>query len=202
VTDAILRGPKDLVLAPLARRAPHGLHPIAITLAGVFPGIGAAIAAADGCFGLALGLWLANRLLDGLDGTVARQRERESDLGAYLDIIMDFVVYGSLPIGIAAHVGTRTGWIAAAVLLATFYVNTVSWAYLAAIIERRRSAASRPRTLTAVTMPAGLIEGAETIVLFCAMLLFPGWAVTLFWIMAGGVAVTIMQRIVWAVRNL
>lgn len=202
MTDAVLRGPKEALLAPLARRVPWAVHPTAITLVAVLPGIGAALAAADGREALAVGLWLLNRLLDGLDGTVARQRERQSDLGAYLDIIMDFIVYAAVPIGLAAHIGGAGAWIAASVLLATFYVNTISWAYLAAILERRDTRHGRGEGYTSVVMPGGLIEGAETIVLYVVMLAVPSAAVAVFWAMAAGVVITIAQRIAWALRNL
>lgn len=202
MTDAILRGPKDRVLGPIARRTPRGVHPIAITLVAFIPGIGAAVAAADSRHTLAVGLWLLNRVLDGLDGTVARQRERQSDLGAYLDILMDVVVYAAVPIGIAVALDSRGAWIAAAALLATFYVNTISWAYLAAILERRAATTDRTDRATAVVMPGGLVEGAETIVVFCVMLAVPAWAETLFWVMAAAVAVTVGQRVVWALKHL
>jgi phosphatidylglycerophosphate synthase len=200
VIDAQLRVTKEAALAPLARRMPRGIDPLAITLISLVPGVGAALTAAAGEQVLAVGLWLTNRALDGLDGTLARQRGRQSDLGAYLDILVDFVVYAAVPIGIAVHADDQTVWIAAAGLLAMFYVNTISWTYLAALLERRGG--SKTPEFTSVTMPPGLIEGAETIVLYAVMLAVPTWAATLFWGMAGAVAITVVQRVIWAVRNL
>lgn len=200
MTDALLRRPKEAILGPLARRTP--VHPTAITLVALVPGIGAALAAADGRNVLAVALWLLNRLLDGLDGTVARQRSMQSDLGAYLDIIGDFLVYAAVPIGLAANTGGTGAWIAVAVLLASYYVNTVSWAYLSALLERRQHEAAAAPRLTSVAMPAGLIEGTETVVVYTIMLAVPGWSTALFWAMAGAVAVTVAQRVVWGLRNL
>ncbi|MFN8108553.1 MAG: CDP-alcohol phosphatidyltransferase family protein [Thermoleophilia bacterium] len=196
MTDAILRRHKEVVLTPVARLTP--LPPAAITLAGLVPGVGAALAAAAGRPWLAVTLWLVNRLLDGLDGTVARVTGRQTDLGAYLDIVADFVVYAAVPIGIAAHAGDRGAWVAAAVLLGTFYVNAISWSFLSALMERRRI----ERGLTSVAMPAGLIEGAETVVLFAVMLTLPAWARVLMWGMAGAVVLTTVQRVTWALRTL
>jgi hypothetical protein len=51
-------------------------------------------------------------------------------------------------------------------------------------------------------MPAGLIEGAETIVLYTVMLVIPAQAEVLFWAMAALVVVTVLQRVVWAMRGL
>jgi phosphatidylglycerophosphate synthase len=200
VIDAQLRVQKEAVLGPVAGRLPSRISPISITLLAVVPGIGAALAAADGRNILAVGLWLLNRLLDGLDGTLARQRDRQSDLGAYLDILMDFLVYAAVPIGLAAHADSQTTWIAAAALLAAFYVNTISWAYLSALLERRER--NKSREYTSVTMPGGLIEGAETVVLYAIMLAVPAGAPMVFWVMAAAVAITVGQRVVWAVRNL
>lgn len=200
MNDAYLRRPKEAVLGPVARRAPRAIHPNVVTLAGVIPGIGAAVAAAAGRPAMAVLLWLANRLLDGLDGTLARQQRRQSDLGAYLDIVMDFVVYAAVPIGIAVGAGSTGVWIAAAVLLAVFYVNAISWSFLTALLERRR--ATTPARLTTLEMPGGLVEGAETVVLFAFMLAMPAWAPALMVVMSGAVAVTAAQRIRWALRNL
>ena len=86
------------------------------------------------------------------------------------------------------------------VLLASFYVNTISWSYLSAIAERRRAVADD--RLTSIELPGGLVEGAETVVFFTAMLLLPTWTPVLCWVMAVAVAVTILQRLAWAVRAL
>ena len=56
--------------------------------------------------------------------------------------------------------------------------------------------------LTSVTMPSGLIEGVETIVLFTLFLLFPAALVPLFSLMAVLVMVTVGQRMFWAKRHL
>ena len=86
------------------------------------------VAAAAGFVVVAVVLWLLNRALDGLDGAIARARGRGSDLGGYLDMLADVVVYAAVPLGVAVSVDTRSGWMAAAVLLGSFYVNAVSWA--------------------------------------------------------------------------
>ena len=114
VIDRALRRRKDVALAPLARALPDGVHPTALTAAAAVPGIGAAFAAGAGAPALAVGLWLLNRLLDGLDGALARRTGRQSDLGAYADILSDVVVYAAIPVGIAAGQGGEAAWIAAA----------------------------------------------------------------------------------------
>ncbi len=200
MTDAVLRRPKELILAPVARALPRTVHPLAVTVLGLVPGVWAAVAAADGAFSLAFVLWLVNRLFDGLDGTLARTQGRQSDFGAYADIHADFVVYAAIPLGVAFHVDATGHWVATAILLATFYLNTVSWAYLSALLERRNRADTD--ALTSITMPPGLVEGAETIVLYCALLALPAHATTIVWVMAAAVTVTVGHRLVWAGRHL
>ena len=49
---------------------------------------------------LAVTLLLLNRLLDGLDGAVARAAGG-TDLGGFLDITMDFLIYSAIPFAFA-----------------------------------------------------------------------------------------------------
>ena len=125
-------------------------------------------------------LWIANRLLDGLDGTHARVHGRESQFGAYLDIVLDFVVYAAIPIAIAARQGTQAMAFAGLLLVASFYVNAASWMYLAAILEQRHEGATARGESTAVTMPPGLIGGAETVGFYVAFFLWPAYQTWLF----------------------
>jgi phosphatidylglycerophosphate synthase len=202
VIDRALRRRTEVVLAPLVRAVPRRVHPTAVTVLAVVPGAGAAVAAGAGLPALAVALWLANRVLDGLDGAVARRSGRQTDLGGYADILLDVVVYAAVPLGIAAGLDSRAGWVAAAVLLATFYVNAISWSYLSALLERRGAGASARADTTSVTMPPGLVEGAETVVLFTVALAVPSWSVAVMWVMAGAVLVGVGQRVVAARRAL
>lgn len=200
--DRGLRRHKELALAPVARLVPRAVHPTALTVAAVVPGLGAAVAAAAGAPALALALWLANRTLDGLDGAVARRSGRQSDIGAYADILLDVGVYAAIPLGIAAGQDSRAAWVAAAALLASFYVNAISWSYLSALLERRGAGAAARGDVTAVTMPPGLVEGAETVILLGLALAVPAWSVAVMWVMAAGVAVGVAQRAIAAARAL
>ena len=55
--------------------------------------------------------------------------------------------------------------------------------------------------LTAIGMPAGLIEGAETIVFYTLFFLLPAYVGWLFLLMAALVLVTAAQRIWWTYRH-
>jgi hypothetical protein len=74
--------------------------------------------------------------------------------------------------------------------------------YLAAMLEKRNAGAASRGETTSVTMPAGLIEGAETIVFYTLFLLFPNALVLLFSLMATLVLVTASQRVGWALWHM
>lgn len=201
--DPLLRRAKDRMLAPPARAMGRLVHPNAVSLAGFAVGAGCAWTAYQHWYGAALLLWLLNRVLDGLDGSIARAAGRQSDLGAYLDILLDFAVYALIPLALALGRPTEPGQLGAlGALLASFYLNAASWMFLAALQEKRALGAARRGASTGVVMPTGLIEGTETILFFSLFLLFPEAQVPLFGVMALLVALTALQRLVWATRHL
>ena len=171
--DRGLRTTKDRVVGPAARVVAGRIGPGWLTALSLAGGLGGGVAAGFGLRWQAVAVWLLGRVFDGLDGAVARDGDRQSDLGGYLDMMADTVGYAAVPIGIATAQASVGTWTWCAVLLATFYVNTMSWTYLAAIAEKRGGGAARPGERTTIHMPAGLVEGAETIVLFVLMLVVP-----------------------------
>ncbi|MEO6864082.1 MAG: CDP-alcohol phosphatidyltransferase family protein [Gemmatimonadaceae bacterium] len=200
--DTFLRALKDSLLAPVARALGTRLHPNVVTIVAWLAGVLAAVAAGRGIFLGALGLWIVNRMLDGLDGTLARVAGTQSDFGGYLDIVSDFSVYAMVVVGLILGSHTWPAAVAGAALIGTFYVNAASWMYLAAILERRELGASATGERTTITMPPGLIAGTETFVFYVLFLLIPAHLPVLFTLMSIGVAATIVQRIVWARRHL
>ena len=199
--DAFLRLPKEHLLEPLAARL-EGASPTHVTLVSLGVGLGAAGLAGGGLYGWGLGLWLLNRLLDGLDGEVARRGGRQSDLGGYLDILCDFLVYALVPVALVVSQPSEGAYLALALLLTSFYVNAGSWTLLSALLEKRQHGASAKGERTSVTMPGGLIEGAETVVFYIFFFLFPHAFTPLALLLAGLVALTAGQRVVWARRVL
>ncbi len=200
--DKVLRIPKEIALKPVALRLLRPIHPTTITLAACGIGILAALAAWQQMYALGLGLWLLNRLLDGLDGTVARLQNKQSDIGGYLDIVLDTVVYAIVPLALAIGINTPAVYMSVAALLGSFYINSASWMYLAALQEKHRHGAIARGEKTSITMPGGLVEGTETIVFFSLFFLLPNALVALYGLMAVLVLVTAMQRLVWAARHL
>ena len=200
--DQFLRLLKERWFAPIARSVGPRVSPTTISLIAFAFGIGAAVAAYVGQNGLALAAWLLNRVLDGLDGTHARVHNAQSDFGGYLDIMLDSIVYAAIPLAIAMGDGTRALLSATVFLQATYFVNTASWMFLAAILEQRHAGAHDRGELTTVTMPPALIAGTETVVLFSLFLALPAYRVALFWAMGGLVCVNVAQRLHWARRRL
>ncbi len=199
--DTFLRVPKERLLRPLATHL-GGVSPTHVTLVSFVVGLGAALTTGGGLYGWGLGLWLFNRLLDGLDGEVARRGGRQSDLGGYLDILCDLVVYALVPLSLVLSNPSEGAYLSLALLLTSFYVNAGSWMVLSALLEKRHHGALAKGERTSVTMPGGLIEGAETVLFYSLFLLFPYAFVPLALLMAGLVAVTAGQRVVWALRVL
>lgn len=192
--DLKLRPAKEAVLSAPARTFSRFVSPNQLSSLGLAVTVAAAGAAAASYMVVALILWLVSRAIDGLDGTVARTRGSSSDLGGYTDQLFDTVGYTLVPLGLAIGLDIKSVWIGVALLLGSFYINSVSWMYLSAILEKQGSGASSNQELTSVTMPSALVEGAETIVFFSLFLLIPSRAGELFMAMAAAVLITAGQR--------
>src|SRR5688572_1905395 len=95
--DNVLRHFKDRLLDPVARRLP-GATPVAVTLITLTVGLVGLFLLTQQAYYWGLACWLLNRLLDGLDGSVARVHHRQSDWGGYVDILSDYVVYAGFPV--------------------------------------------------------------------------------------------------------
>ena len=199
--DHWLRLLKDRWFTPLARALGPGVSPHLVTWLAAVAGLACAMTASQGMRGVSAALWALNRVLDGLDGTLARMHGRQTDLGGYLDIVLDFVVYAAVPLGVVAGTGPALLW-PALWLLAAFFVNAASWMYLAAIMERRAIGAAARGEVTTITMPPGVVAGAETVVLYLVFLLAPRSRRLGFLLMAAFVGVNVAQRLWWARRNL
>jgi phosphatidylglycerophosphate synthase len=197
--DTPLRRFKDRVGTPLAKHL-GGVLPIHLSVLALIVGLLASYAAYENQYLPALGLWVLNRALDGLDGLIARLHNGQTDLGGYVDILTDFVIYATLPIGLVAGSPSNERYLALAFMLASFYVNSASWMYLAAILEKR--AAHHLAAVTSIVMPDGLIGGFETFIAYVLFLLFPAQIIWLFSIFGILVFLTALQRLVWALRRL
>ena len=197
--DDRMRMVKDSVFNPMAEVV-QIVPPWLFSVLGLIAGVGAALAAWQQSYLLAALLWWLNRILDGFDGAVARITHSQSDFGGYLDIIIDYVVYAAVPAGLALGRMETAVTYALIFLLCTFYVNGASWMYLAAILEKRTH--QQAARLTSIVMPAGLVGGTETIIFYSIFIIFPSVLVWSFSLMAALVAITVVQRLLWATRHL
>jgi phosphatidylglycerophosphate synthase len=196
--DTRLRQLKDQVFIPIATETGKHLSPTSVSVIGLGVGIACGVAAWQGAYALALLLWIINRALDGLDGSVARATNRQSELGGYLDILIDHAVYALIPLMLMLGAPTQANLFAGAFLLGAFYVNAASWMFLSSILERRSLGAQARGERTTVVIPTGLIEGAETVLLYALFFLLPGWLALLFGLMGTLVLFTTVQRLLWA----
>lgn len=186
-------------LRPLMTRAARGLVRLgvgadAISVAGFATGMAAAGAIAVQQYLPGLALLLLSRLMDGLDGAVARAT-RPTDRGGFLDITLDFLFYAAIPLAFALA-DPATNALPAAVLLASFIGTGSSFLAFAIVAEKRQ--------LHSIAFPdksfyflGGLTEATETIVAFAAMCLWPTWFPAIAYGFAALCGITIALRIGW-----
>src|SRR5690242_482335 len=180
--------PLDRLGAALAR---CGVGANAVTVAGFLLGAGAWAALAAGAYPLALALIAANRAADGLDGAIAR-RAGTTDLGGYLDIVLDFLFYAGVPFFFA--VGRPETALPAAFLVFSFVGTGTSFLAFAAVAAKR-GLTTEARGRKSIYYLGGLTEGAETIVLFVLICLLPAHFDVLAWVFGGLCWVTTAGRV-------
>lgn len=189
----IVDPPLNMLGAGLARAGLSANH---VTIAGALTGLAAGAAAYAGVFLLCLGLVMLNRLLDGLDGAVARATRR-SDLGGYLDIVGDYVFYIAVPVGFGFHDPSNLP--AALTLTASFTLTAVTFLAFAAIAAERgeQTQTYGPKSFF---YSVGLAEGSETILAFTAMCLLPAQFPLIAFVFAALCGLTVVQRSLLAYR--
>lgn len=152
-----------------------GISPDLITFSGFVLGVGGAVSAWQHHWFLALALWLPSRIADGIDGALARWRieqgEKGNPAGGYLDIMADFVVYGSFVVGVA-H-GARQGYFPFLFVLLAYYLNGTAFLAFSSIGEKEGIRLDDGRSLSFVY---GLAEATETIVVHSVWCIFPSQA--------------------------
>ncbi|MFC4291329.1 CDP-alcohol phosphatidyltransferase family protein [Sphingorhabdus arenilitoris] len=196
--DAKLRPVIDPPLNAAARQLVRlGVSANMLTIAGALIGLGAAAAIALQYYTAGLLLVAANRLLDGLDGPVARIKG-PSEFGGYLDSLADFLFYVSVPA--AFGIANPANALPALFLVSSFTITAVSFLAFAAVAARA-GANDGAHGKKAFIYSTGLMEGAETIAFFIAMCLFPLWFPALAWIFTALCVATVLQRIAMARRQ-
>ena len=174
-----------------------GVGANAVTLTGIAVGLAAGAAIAQSCFLLGLVLITVNRLLDGLDGAVARAT-RLSDFGGFLDIVGDFVFYVAVPVGFG--LASPHNLLAALLLVGSFALTGISFLAFA-IIAGKRGLVTSAHGQKSFFYNTGLAEGAETIAVFIAMTLLPSSFAVIALGYSGLCALTVLQRTLMAWRT-
>ncbi|AMO58382.1 membrane protein [Endozoicomonas montiporae] len=147
-----------------------GITPNQITVSGFFIGLLALPALATQSYILALLFICINRTMDGLDGALARIRGT-TDVGGFLDIVLDFIFYASIIVGFALAAPSANA-LMACLLLCGFMATGSSFLAFAAIAAKQNIENPVYRNKSMYYL-GGLAEGTETILFFIAMCLFP-----------------------------
>lgn len=191
----VIKGPLERA-ATLFVRAGVGADALSFTGFGL--GLAAAASIAFGHFLTGLALLLLSRLMDGLDGAVARATT-PTDRGSFLDITLDFLFYASIPLAFALH-DPASNALSAAVLLTTF-IGTGSSFLAFAIVAAQRNMSSLEFPDKGFYFLGGLTEATETLVAFAAMCLWPAWFPQIAYGFAALCAITTLLRIRWGYRR-
>jgi len=196
--DRVVRPLIDPPLDAAGRRlAALGISANAVTLAGFAVGLAAIPAVAAGDYLAGLALLLVSRLSDGLDGAVARVRG-PTDLGGYLDIVCDFILYSGWAFAFA--VADPADAIPAAFLMLSFMGTGASFlAY--AVFAAKRGVTTEIRGAKSLYYLGGLTEGTETIMVFMAFCLLPQFFAPLAWAFAAACWITTASRMLAAARS-
>ena len=149
--------------------------PNQITIIGFFFGIVMCFLIFIHSYFLAILFLFLNRLCDGLDGVMARLTS-PSPLGAYLDIILDFIIYAAfvLVFSLQNEINLLTG-----VFLLFSYICTGTTFLTQAIIQPQLDYSQQDHDDVKDEIPksfiyaSGLIEGSETIFFMFICLILP-----------------------------
>lgn len=180
--DGIARRQIDRPLNALgALLARAGVSANATTIAGFGFGMLACAAIACSWYLAGLALIALNRLADGLDGAIARH-SRATDLGGFLDIILDMIFYSGVPFAFAL---SRPEFALPAAFLIYSFVGTGGSFLAFAVIAAKRDLQTEYHGRKSFYYSAGLMEGTETIIFFVLFCLLPDHFAWLAWLFGG-----------------
>ncbi|MGB0781925.1 MAG: CDP-alcohol phosphatidyltransferase family protein [Marinomonas sp.] len=170
-----------------------------ITLFGFVVGMMVIPALYFGDTSLALALVVINRLMDGLDGAVARV-QGPTDLGGYLDITLDFIFYSAVIFGFALMDPAENALAASFLIFA--FMGTGSSFLAFAIMAEKRNIERLEYGRKSLYFLGGLTEGTETIVFLLLICAFPHGFSILAYVFAAMCWITTATRIYAGYRTL
>ncbi len=148
----------------------NSINPDHITLTGFVAGMLVIPLLASQLYMPALAMVLVNRILDGLDGVLARLQS-PSDAGGFLDITLDFIFYAGVVFGFALSDPARNA-VASSLLLFSFMGTGASFLAFG-IMAQKHNIQHTHFGHKSLYYLGGLAEGTETIVIFVLLCLFP-----------------------------
>lgn len=175
-----------------------GFNADQVTLIAFAFGMCASLLIAIGHSWLAVVPLIIGRILDGLDGAVARQTV-QTDRGAFMDITLDFLFYASVPLAFAIAAPSSNA-LPAAILLAAFVGTGTSFLAYATLAEKRGEKSTAYPSKSFYYL-GGLTEGTETIATFTLMCLFSQHFALLAYIYATLCTLTTATRIIAGWQN-
>ncbi|MGL4231117.1 MAG: CDP-alcohol phosphatidyltransferase family protein, partial [Casimicrobium sp.] len=119
----------------------------------------------------------------------------------FLDITCDFLFYAAIPLAFA-FANPAQNALAAATLLASFIGTGATFLAFAAVSAKRGSEVNPRYPNKAIYYLDGLTEGTETIIVFCAMCLWPHYFATIAYVFAVMCVLTIATRLCVGYRSL
>lgn len=182
------------ILSPIVKRLhKRSITADQLTVVGFIVGLMAVPLIAYEQWYFALLAIIVNRILDGLDGELARYAKQSSSAGGFLDITLDFLFYAAIPFGFILA-NPEQNAVAGALLLASF-IGTGS-SFLAFAIAAEKYSIEKPQfKYKSFYYLNGLTEGTETIILFIAFCIFPQYFAWLASFFAMACIITIFTRI-------
>lgn len=176
-----------------------GISANQVTVAGFVIGALALPALAFEQYTLALVCIMINRVMDGLDGALARI-QGITDAGGFLDISLDFLFYSMVPFGFVLA-NPEINAVAGAFLIFSF-VGTGSSFLAFAIMAIKQGIDDPVYSNKSLYYMTGLTEGSETILCFMLMCIFPATFVTIAFVFGAMCWFTTGSRIYNGFRTL
>lgn len=173
--DSYIRPRIDPCLNAIGKRiASYGIAANSITVIGFLFGIAAMIMIAMEQYSVGAIFIACNRLLDGLDGAVARNSIL-SDFGGFLDIVCDFIIYAGIVFAFGTH---QDNALYAAFLIFSFIGPMVSFLAYAIIAAKRQINTTRCGKKSFYYL-GGVCEGTETAFVLFLFCLYPQYFATI-----------------------
>ena len=169
------------------------INPNTITFIGFFFGLCCFYSIANEMFIYAFIFLCLNRLCDGLDGAMARL-VGETDLGAFYDIVLDFLFYSLFPLSFI--ILDLNNAYSICFLLFSFVATQTSFLASAWIIEKNKLSISDGQKKS-FFYAGGITEGFETILCFIMMLLFYEYIIYIAYIFGTLCWITFITRVIF-----